>query len=125
MEFILNSIRRIDNDQVKEYTFGTEESLEEKLAICFINPKDFEKLNLVSSLHLKISNKEKHVIVKVEKDDDVPDGTVLMPVSIWSNRLSVVQNDEPLYKNIIVDMEATREPIMEFKEIIQELLVKK
>ena len=125
MEFILNSIRRIDNDQVKEHAFGTEQSLEEKLAICFINPKDFEKLNLVSSLHLKISNKEKHVIVKVEKDDDVPDGTVLMPVSIWSNRLSVVQKNELLYKNIVVNMEATRKPIMKFKEIIQELLVKK
>ena len=125
MEFILNSIRRIDNDQAKENAFGTEQSLEEKLAICFINPKDFEKLNLVSSLHLKISSKEKHVIVKVEKDDDVPDGTVLMPVSIWSNRLSVVQNNEILYKNIVVNMEATREPIMKFQEIIQELLVKK
>lgn len=125
MEFKLNSIRRIDNDQVKEHAFGTELSLEEKLAICFINPKDFEKLNLVSSLHLKISNKEKHVIVKVEKDDDVPEGMVLMPVSIWSNRLSVVQNGELLYKNIVVNMEATREPIMKFKEIIQELLVNK
>ena len=122
---MLNSIRRIDNDQVKEHAFGTEQSLEEKLAICFINPKDFEKLNLVSSLHIKISNKEKHVIVKVEKDDDVPDGTVLMPVSIWSNRLSVVQNNEILYKNIVVNMEATREPIMKFEEIIQELMVKK
>ena len=124
MEFILNSIRRIDNDQVKEHTFGTEESLEEKLAICFINPKDFEKLNLVSSLHLKISNKERQVIVKVKKDDDVPIGMVLMPVSIWSNRLSVIQNNEILYKNIVVDVEATREPIMKFKEIIQEFLVK-
>ncbi len=125
MEFILNSIRRIDNDQVKEHAFGTEQSLEEKLAICFINPKDFEKLNLVSSLHLKISNKERQVIVKVKKDDDVPEGMVLMPVSIWSNRLSVVQNGELLYKNIVVDVEATREPIMKFKEIIQELLVNK
>jgi len=125
MEFILNSVRRIDNDQAKEHAFGTEKSLEERLAICFINPKDFERLNLVSSLHLKISNKEKHVIVKVEKDDDIPDGMVLMPVSIWSNRLTTVQNNELLYKNIIVNMEATREPIMKFKEIIQELLVKK
>jgi len=125
MEFILNSVRRIDNDQVKEHAFGTEQSLEERLAICFINPKDFERLNLVSSLHLKISNKEKHVIVKVEKDDDIPDGMVLMPVSIWSNRLTAVQNNELLYKNIVVNMEATREPIMKFKEIIQELLVKK
>jgi len=122
---MLNSIRRIDNDQVKEHAFGTEQSLEEKLAICFINPKDFEKLNLVSSLHLKISNKETHVIVRVEKDEDVPEGTVLMPVSIWSNRLSVVHNNDILYKNIVVNVEATREPIMKFKEIIQELLVKK
>ena len=125
MEFILNSIRRIDNDQVKEHAFGTEQSLEEKLAICFINPKDFEKLNLVSSLQLKISNTEKQVIVKVEKDEKVPEGTVLMPVSIWSNRLSEVQNEELLYKNIVVNVEATREPIMKFKEIIQELLEKK
>lgn len=125
MEFRLNSIRRIDNDQVKEHTFGTEQSLEEKLAICFINPKDFDKLNLVSSLHLKISNKEKHIIVKVEKDDNIPEGTVVMPVSIWSNQLSVVQNHELLYKNIVVNVEATRDPIMKFKEVIEELLVKK
>ena len=125
LDFTLNSIRRIDNDQVREHAFGNEQSLEEKLAICFVNPKDFEKLNLVSSLHLKISNKEKQVIVKVEKDDDVPEGMVLMPVSIWSNRLSVVQNNELLYKNIVVNMEATREPITKFKDIIQELMVKK
>ena len=124
MEFLLNTIRRIENDQVKEHTFGTEQSLVEKLAICFINPKDFDKLNLVSSLHLKISNKEKHVIVKVEKDDNVPEGTVTMPVSIWSNQLSEVQNHELLYKNIVVNVEATREPIMKFEEIIQKLLVK-
>ena len=125
MEFILNSMRKIDNDQVKEHAFGTEQSLEDNLAVCFINPKDFEKLNLVSSLHLKISNKERHVIVKFEKDDNVPEGTVVMPVSIWSNRLSEVQDNELLYKNIVVNVEATREPIMKFNEIIQELLVKK
>ena len=125
MEFILNTIRRIDNDQVKEFTFGTEQSLEEKLAVCFINPKDFDKLNLVSSLHLKISNKEKYVVVKVEKDEKVPEGMVVMPVSIWSNRLSEVLNNELLYKNVAVNVEATREPILKFKEIIQELLVKK
>ncbi|MBY9010687.1 MAG: hypothetical protein KGD74_12540 [Candidatus Lokiarchaeota archaeon] len=123
MEFILNSMRKIDNDQVKEHAFGTEDSLEENLAICFINPKDFEKLNLVSSLHLKISNKEKYVIVKVDTDDNIPEGMVVMPVSIWSNQLSVIQNNEILYKNIVVDMEATREPIMNFQEIIKKLLV--
>ncbi len=125
MEFLLNSMRKIDNDQVKELAFGTEQSLEEKLAICFINSKDFEKLNLVSSLHLKIANKEKQVVVKVEKDDNVPEGTIVMPVSIWSNQLSVVQDNELLYKNIVVNVEATRDPITKFKEIIQEIRGKK
>ena len=125
MEFLLNSMRKIDNDQVKEHAFGTEQSLEENLAVCFINPKDFEKLNLVTNLHLKISNNKKHVIVKVEKDDNVHDGIIVMPVSIWSNQLSEIQNNELLYKNIVVNVEATRDPITKFKEIIQELRVKK
>ena len=125
MEFLLNSMRKIDNDQVKEHAFGTEQSLEENLAVCFINPKDFENLNLVLSLRLKISNREKHIIVRVEKDENVHEGLLVMPVSIWSNRLSEVQNNELLYKNIVVNAEATREPITKFKEIIQEFLVKK
>ena len=125
MEFILNSVRRIDNDQAKELAFGTKQSLEEKVAVGFINPKDFEKLNLVSSLHLKMSNKGKYVIVRVEKDENVPEGTIAMPVSIWSNQLSVVQNDELLYKNIVVNVEATRDPITKFEDIIQKLVVNK
>ena len=125
MEFLLNSIRKIENDQAKEHALGTEQSLEENLAICFINPEDFEVLNLVSSLHLKISTKNKHVIVKVEKDNTVHEGTIVMPVSIWSNQLSIVQNNNLLYKNIPVNVEATRDPITKFKEIIQELKGKK
>lgn len=121
MNFVLNSMRKIDNDQVKEYAFGTEQSLEEHLAICFINPKDFEKLNLVPSLHLKISNEERSVIVKVEKDENIHESTIVMPVSIWSNLLSLVKNNELLYKNISVNVEATRDPITKFKEILEEL----
>jgi formylmethanofuran dehydrogenase subunit D len=121
MDFLLNTIRKIDNDQVKEHSFRNEQSLEENLAISFINPKDFNKLNLVSSLHLKISNKQRNVVVKFEKDDNVPEGTITMPVSIWSNQLAEILNDELVYKNIVVSVEATREPILKFKEIIQKI----
>ena len=121
LDFLLNTIRKIDNDQVKEYSFGNEQSLEENLAIAFINPKDFDKLNLVPSLHLKISNKQKNIIVKIEKDDNIPEGTITMPVSIWSNQLTEILNDELVYKNIVVSVEATREPILKFEEIIQKI----
>ena len=125
MEFTLNTIRKIDNDQTKEHAFGTELSLEEKLAVSFLNPKDFEKLNLVPSLHLKIQNNEKEIVVRVEIDDNIPERTVAMPVSIWSNQLTEVQNTELLNKNISVNVEATRDSITNFKEIIRKLRVKK
>jgi formylmethanofuran dehydrogenase subunit D len=121
MDFLLNTIRKIDNDQVKEYSFGNKQSLEENLAISFINPKDFDKLNLVSSLHLKISNNQRNVVVKFEKDENIPKGTITMPVSIWSNQLTEILNDELVYKNIIVSVETTREPILKFEEIIQKI----
>ena len=121
LDFLLNTIRKIDNDQVKEYSFGNEQSLEENLAIAFINPKDFDKLNLVPSLHLKISNKQRNIVVKIEKDENIPEGTITMPVSIWSNQLTETLNDEIIYKNIVVSVEATREPILKFKEIIQKI----
>ena len=50
MDFLLNTIRKIDNDQVKEHSFGNEQSLEENLAVSFINPKDFDKLNFSYSI---------------------------------------------------------------------------
>ena len=121
MDFLLNTIRKIDNDQVKEYSFGNEQSLEENLAISFISPKDFDKLNLVPSLHLKISNKQRNIVVKFEKDDNVPEGTITMPVSIWSNQLTQILEDELVYKNIVVSVEATREPILKFEDVIQKI----
>jgi len=121
LDFLLNTIRKIDNDQAKEYSFGNEQSLEENLAIAFINPKDFDKLNLVPSLHLKISNKQRNIVVKIEKDDNIQEGIISMPVSIWSNQLTEILKNELVYKNIVVSVEATREPILKFKEIIQKI----
>ncbi|MFX0076035.1 MAG: molybdopterin dinucleotide binding domain-containing protein [Candidatus Hermodarchaeota archaeon] len=125
MKFTLNTVRKIDNDQTKEHAFGSDQSLEEHLAVCFINPKDFDNLNLVPSLHLKIANNEKEIVVKVEKDENVHEGIVIMPVSIWSNQLTEVQSNEILYKNISVDVEATRDPVTNFNEIMEKLGVKK
>ncbi len=121
MDFLLNTIRKIDNDQVKEYSFGNDQSLEENLAISFISPKDFDKLNLVPSLHLKISSKQRNIVVKFEKDDNIPEGTITMPVSIWSNQLTQILEDELVYKNIVVSVEATREPILKFEDVIQKI----
>lgn len=115
---LLNSIRMVDHDQAREYALGNEKSLEQKLPIGMLNPKDFEKLNLTPSLHIKISNKNGEIIVGIKKDENVPQGTVLMPVSIWVNQLTSVESKELIYKNIKVNIEATRDPITNFNQII-------
>jgi len=121
MEFLLNTVRMIDNDQAREFSIGTESSLNEKLAIAFINPKDYDKLNLEPDKNLKIMNEMGEIIVKVKNDDNIQQRTVLMPVSIWSNQLTTIINNEINYKNIKVTLEATNENPLGFKELIQRI----
>ncbi|MFX1553502.1 MAG: molybdopterin dinucleotide binding domain-containing protein [Promethearchaeota archaeon] len=118
MEMLLNTVRMIDFDQVREHTFGDNNSLKEKLAIGLINPEDFNKLNLKSSLNLKLKNNFGSVIIKPQQDKNVPLGTVIMPVSIWANQITGIESNELIYKNIIVNVEATSESVLDFKDLL-------
>ena len=118
MKMILNTVRMVDYDQAREHVFGDEQTLKEKLAIGLINPKDFEKLGLVPSLRIKISNKYGEIIIEQTQDEKVPKGTILMPISIWANRLTGVIENDVIFKNIEVNVEPTRDPVLNFKEII-------
>ena len=118
---ILNTVRMIDHDQAREHALGTKESLEQNLAIALINPGDFKKLNLTKSLHLNLSNQHGTITVGIKEDENIPEGIVLMPVSIWSNKLTRAENDEIVYKNIPVNVEATRDSITRFKDLINSI----
>ena len=121
MEMILNTMRMVDHDQAREYALGDEKSLEENLAVALINPEDFKKLNLTRSLHLTVSNKNGQIIIRIKEDEGVPQGTILMPVSIWANQLTSFESNELIYKNITVNVEATRDPITSFIQIINSI----
>ena len=118
MKMTLITVRMVDYDQVREHTFGDDQSLKENLAIGIINPEDFKNLNLTPSLHLKLSNEYGEVIVKIKEDEDIPQGTIIMPVSIWANQLTAVIGNEIIFKNIEVNVETTRDPVLEFTELI-------
>jgi formylmethanofuran dehydrogenase subunit D len=118
MKMTLITVRMVDYDQAREHTFGDDQSLKENLAIGIINPEDFKNLNLTPSLHLKLSNKYGEVIVKIKEDKDIPQGTIIMPVSIWANRLTAVIGNEIIFKNIEVNVETTRDPVLNFTELI-------
>ena len=123
MEMTVNIVRMIERDQIEEFSFGNDISLKEKLAIGFVNPKDFDKLGLVKSLHIKLSNKYGEVIISQVRDEKVPEGIVLMPVSIWSNQITGVENGSIIYKNLRVEVEPTRDPILQFKDLIAKIVI--
>ncbi|MFX1479976.1 MAG: molybdopterin dinucleotide binding domain-containing protein [Promethearchaeota archaeon] len=121
MEMIINTVRRVDYDQLKEYTLGDKQSLKENLAISLVNPIDFKNLNLTPSLNLKLSNEYGEVIVKVKQSEDVPVGTILMPVSIWANQITGVYKDHLVFKNIRANVESSREETVDLKTILNNL----
>ncbi|MFX0164434.1 MAG: molybdopterin dinucleotide binding domain-containing protein [Candidatus Hodarchaeota archaeon] len=124
MEMILNTVRMVDYDQVKEYSFGDDNSLKENLAIGIINPKDFNKLKLTSDSNLKLSNENGEAIVKVKQDERIPLGTVVMPVSIWANQLTGINNEILILKNLKTNAEATRETVLDIKDLLKTIIKK-
>lgn len=121
MDFILNTTRRLDNDQVREFTFGDETTLTEKLAVAFLNPNDLAALKVKPKSNVRIFNDMGSIIVKCEIDEKVPRGMALMPVSIWANQLTFIMNKDVIYKNIKVQIEPTEKRILKYDEIIQQL----
>jgi formylmethanofuran dehydrogenase subunit D len=121
MELVLNTVRKIDNDQTKEFTFGNTQSLEDNLAIAFLNPKNAKELNITKDGHIKISNEGNSIIIKVIEDENTPEGIVVLPVSIWANQITQVRETEIFYKNIMVHIESTNEPITRYGDIINKI----
>ncbi|MFX0069600.1 MAG: molybdopterin dinucleotide binding domain-containing protein [Candidatus Hermodarchaeota archaeon] len=119
MQMNLNTIRMVDNDQAKENSFGNEESLKKELAIGIINPKDFEELGLVPSLNILITSKYGKVVVANQQDEKVPNGTILMPVSIWASQITGIEKGELYLKGLSVNVVPTRDKILDFTELIK------
>ena len=121
MDFILNTARKLENDQAREFAFGDETTLTEKLAIAFLNPNDLSDLKIKPKSNIKIFNDMGSIIVKCERDEKIPRGMVLMPVSIWANQLTFIINEDVNYKNIKVQIEATEKKVLKYNEIVQKL----
>jgi formylmethanofuran dehydrogenase subunit D len=121
MDLILNTIRKIDNDQEREFIFGDVQSLEENLAIAFLNPTDYKELKLTKNNHLRISNEIGSIIVKVGEDEHTPEGCIILPVSIWANRITKIEDGGLSFKNVTVSVESTNEPITKFRDIIKQI----
>lgn len=118
MEMLINTVRMIDYDQAKEYSEGDNNSLREKLAIGFLNPEDFNNFNLTPKSNLKLISNFGSVIIKALQDKNIPLGIINMPVSIWANQITGIENNELIYKNLKVNVEVTKDSVLGIKELL-------
>ncbi|MFX1376743.1 MAG: molybdopterin dinucleotide binding domain-containing protein [Promethearchaeota archaeon] len=121
MEMVVNTVRMVDHDQVREYSLGDDHSLKENLAIGLLNPEDFNKLNLTPSLNLKLSNDNGEVIIKVKQDNNIPLGTIVMPVSIWANQLTGISSEALILKNFKANVEPTKENVLNINDLLENI----
>ena len=63
-------------------------------------------------------------MITLLKDKNVPLGTINMPVSIWANQITGIENNELLYKNIKVNVEDTRDSVLGLEELINSIMEK-
>ncbi|MFX1313431.1 MAG: molybdopterin dinucleotide binding domain-containing protein [Promethearchaeota archaeon] len=118
---LVNTVRMVDYDQLREYSTGDNKSLKENLAIGIFNPDDMKKLKLTNKSKAELTSKYGKVIIQVKEGEDVPEGMIIMPVSIWSNQITGVENNELVFKNIEVEVELTEESIASFEDIINSI----
>ena len=121
MEMLMNTIRMVNHDQRKEHAFGNNSSLKKNLAIGLINSTDFKKLNLSEDLNLKLTNSFGSVIIKVKQDNNIPLGIINVPVSIWANQITGIENDELIYKNIKVEVESTKDSVLGIEDLLKSI----
>jgi len=119
MEMLVNTVRMVDNDQLKEFSFGDDISLKENLAVCFLNPIDSKKLDITPNMNLKLSNEYGQVILKIEENKNIPVGTILLPVSIWANQITGIVEGQLIFKNIKVHAEVTEEIVLDIKDLLR------
>ena len=118
---IVNTARMVNYDQAREHAFGNEKSLKEKLAIGIIHPDDFKKLNLTSSSNIKVYTKYGSVVLKSITEENVSNGNILIPVSIWASQITGIENGELFLKNIRATVEPTEEFVLDFKDLIDKI----
>ena len=121
MELQLNTIRLIAHDQAKEYAFCDFESLHDNIALGFLNPEDYKKLNLQADSHIKLSNSYGKIVLGVKQDENVPQGIINVPISIWANQITGIEQNNLIYKNISVNVEVTNNPILELNSLIKSI----
>jgi formylmethanofuran dehydrogenase subunit D len=122
MNFILNTGRTIWQGQAIESGKDLQMYVD-AAAVCNMNSDQMESMGLKDGDNIKVMSEYGDVIVKVVKAKEaLPDVMIYIPMGPWANRVIRPNTDStatPSFKNIPVDIEPTKEAVLDMPTLMK------
>lgn len=93
-------------------------------AVCSLSEEDYKSLGLSRERNVLISNGFGQVVLTSHSDPGLPPGIVFIPMGPWANALVGPNTGgcgTPQFKGVEVNVEATKSPVMEIKELFRDI----
>ena len=122
MMFILNTGRSIRQGKHIESKFS--KGYSDETSACYINPLDLMELNIEEGDNVLIISSEGSVVLKTVSSDEMSKGMIFVAYGPFVNHIipAVTHGTGmPDFKNIMVKIVPTLEPIKSAPELIEEL----
>ncbi len=91
--------------------------------VCYLDPKDMEKLDVKENDNVKISTSEGEITVSARLSKDAPhEGIIFMPLGMYANWITPPGSagiGVPQYKGVNAKITPTKEKILEVEELVQ------
>ena len=91
--------------------------------VCYLDPKDMERLDVKENANVKISTSEGEIVVSARLSKDAPhEGIIFMPLGMYANWITPPGSEGigvPQYKGVKAIIAPTKEKILEVEDLLQ------
>ena len=124
LKMILTSGRTIEQG-ISLVGTKTTAKAKEATGVCFLDPEDIKKLQVLEGENIEITTSEGTIIVKAKKSNDAPhQGIAFMPLGIYANWVTPPGDagiGVPQYKGIEAVITPTKKRVLDVNELVAKL----
>jgi len=125
LEVILTSGRTIEQG-ITLAGLKISDEAKKSTGVCFMDPKDMDKLKLIENQNVEIKTTEGMIIVQARASKDAPhEGIIFMPLGIYANWVippGKAGIGVPRFKGVKATIKKTRKAVPEIEELLDQLL---
>ena len=105
------------------------EEARESTGVCFMDPRDMDKLGLVANQNVEIKTSEGKIIVHARESKEAPhEGIIFMPLGIYANWIIPPGRagiGVPKFKGVKATLRKTKKSVPEIEDLLKKLSIEK